>query len=263
MPELDGQLAIVTRAASELAQILAEMLGRAGARLALVGSSREPAQPAVRKLMAKGVEAEAYECDSSEHSVHACLNTVASMQGEPSILVTCPHRPTVRPSTLISEAEFRETVNGNLVETFLWCQAAGKRMLEAGSGVIVNVTGLSGMGGWPGWLADSAAFGGVHNLTHTLATEWTRLGVRVNCLVPGVTKEMVSDLLKTPEAPDRDAVLRRIPAGRLATHDDLGKALIYLVRPEASFISGEILRVDGAWDVWGRYYAVDPHAAKR
>ena len=104
--------------------------------------------------------------------------------------------------------------------------------------------------------------GGVHNLTHTLATEWTRLGVRVNCLVPGVTREMVPDLLKTPEAPDRDAVLRRIPAGRLATDGELGKALIYLVRPEASFISGEILRVDGAWDVWGRYYAVDPHVVE-
>ena len=262
MPELGGQLAIVTRASSYLAPPLAEALARSGARLALVDGDLESAGALAAEMRGMGAEAAAYACDVSAVQVASVLEAIVAAQGRPEILVNCPGRLDVGPSADTSETEFRATLEGCLVHAFLWCQAVGKRMLEARSGVIVNVSGLPGMGGWPGWIAASAALGGLHNLTHTLATEWSRYGVRINCLVPGVTEPMVDLLLQTPEAPDRATVLKRIPLGRLATGEDLGKALVYLVRPAAAYISGEILRVDGAWDVWGRYYAVDPHAGK-
>jgi NAD(P)-dependent dehydrogenase (short-subunit alcohol dehydrogenase family) len=262
MAELDGQLALVTRAAGPLAEGLAEALARAGARLALADPDAAVAEVLAARLRERGREALAYGCPFTAAGIERALDEVAAAAGLPTVLVTCPAPPVVRPSADLGADEFAGTIELNLVQTFLWCQAAGRRMVAAGHGVIVNVTGLSGMGGWPGWLADSAAFGGVHNLTHTLATEWSRYGVRTNCLVPGVTEDLLPYLLQTPEAPDRETVLKRIPAGRLAQPDDLGKALIYLVRPAASFISGEILRVDGAWDVWGRYYAVDPGARR-
>ncbi len=266
------------------ARPLGAWLGRAGARLAVVGRELTPASTLSAALAGAGCEASAYAAGLSAAAVRAALDRIHAQQGRPHLLVTCPGPPAVAPSAELPEAEFRRALEETTLHAFLWCQAVGGDMVAAshasqeegsmrdgpadGSAhngahrCIINVTGLSGLGGWPGWLADSVALGGVHNLTHTLAAEWSRYGLRVNCLVPGVTEEMVPYLLKTPEAADREAVLRRIPAGRLATADDLGKALIYLVRPSASFISGEMLRVDGAWDVWGRYYAVDP-AARR
>jgi len=262
MAELDGQLALVTRAGSPLAEGLAEALARAGARLALVDAEAAAAAGPAARLRERGHAAQGYGCPSTAAGIEHCLDEVVAAAGLPAVLVTCPAPPVVRPSADLGADDFSATIEANLVQTFLWCQAVGRRMVAAGRGAIVNVTGLSGMGGWPGWLADSAAFGGVHNLTHTLATEWSRHGVRTNCLVPGITEDLLPHLLQTPEAPDRATVLKRIPAGRLAQPDDLGKALIYLVRPAASFISGEILRVDGAWDVWGRYYAVDPGARR-
>jgi NAD(P)-dependent dehydrogenase (short-subunit alcohol dehydrogenase family) len=260
MPELDGQLAIVTQVSSYLARPLVEALGRSGARLALVDGNLESAERLRAGLEATGVEAACYVCGISAEQVADTLDAIALAQGRPEILVNCPTPFAVRPSGDTSEGEFRATLDGCLVHAFLWCQAAGRAMLAAGSGVIVNVSGLPGMGGWPGWVAASAALGGLHNLTHTLASEWSRHGVRANCLVPGITAPMVDLLMQAPEAPDRAAVLERIPLGRLASDEDLGKALIYLLRPATSYISGEILRVDGAWDAWGRYYAVDPHA---
>jgi NAD(P)-dependent dehydrogenase (short-subunit alcohol dehydrogenase family) len=262
MPELDGQLAIVTQASSHLARPLAGALAQGGARLALVDHDLETAAALAVQMRGVGAEATAYACGVSAQQVASALEAIVAGQGRPEILVNCPAPLAVSPSAETSEAEFRAALDGCLVHAFLWCRAAGRVMLAAGSGVIVNVSGLPGMGGWPGWIAASAALGGLHNLTHTLASEWSRYGVRTNCLVPGVTEPMVELLLQTPEAPDRATVLERIPLGRLATGEDLGKALIYLVRPAASYISGEILRVDGAWDVWGRYYAVDPHASK-
>ena len=262
MPELDGQLAVVTQASSHLARPLAEALARAGARLALVDPRHGAVEELARDLSSLTAQASAYDGGVSSAEVSAVMKTIVAMQGQPEILVNCPGSLAVSRSIETNETEMRGALEACLVQPFLWCQAVGRLMLDAGSGVIVNVSGLPGMGGWPGWLAASAALGGLHNLTHTLASEWSRHGVRVNCLVPGVTEPMVDLLLRTPEAPDRQAVIERIPLRRLASDNDLGKALIYLVRPSAGYISGEILRVDGAWDVWGRYYAVDPHTGK-
>ena len=258
MPELENQLAILCQASSRLAEPLALALHVEGANLAIVDANLELAMELVSLLEKKGKSSKAYQADTSAESVISTLRAIQVSQGRPDILVTCPADLIVSPSVDLSEADFRWILERNLLHSFLWCQAVGRTMLATGSGVLVNVTGLSGMGGWPGWLAESAAFAGVHNLTHTLATEWTRFGVRTNCLVPGITEDQIDALLKTPEVPNREKVIERIPLKRLASPDDLGKALIYLVRPAASFISGEILRVDGGWDVWGRYYAVDP-----
>jgi len=262
MAELDGMLAVVAGASRPHASACARALSRAGARLALVDTG-ETTIAGLAGSSHQNDGGDAYSAELSAASVGAVLERIEERQGAVDILVTCAAAPSVAPSVELSDEDFRGALVSNALHAFLWCQAAGRKMVAAGRGVMVNVTGLSGMGGWPGWLSQSASLGAIHNLTHTLATEWTRHGVRVNCLVPGIAELDLSDLLKTPEAPDRETVLRRIPRGRFATDDDLGAALIYLVRPEASFISGEILRVDGAWDVWGRYYAVDPAAAKK
>ncbi len=259
---LAGSLAVVAGAGAEMALPLARALAQAGARLALVDSSQSAAEKAAANLFEDGIDAAPYEAGTTADDVSRALAAIVAAQGRPHILVTCPAPAQIEPSASFSEAAFRSAFEGGAIHAFLWCQAVGRLMLEAGSGVIVNVSGLSAMGGWPGWVGQSVALAGVHNLTHTLATEWTRHGVRVNCLAPGIAERDAARLMETPEAPDMQAVLARIPMGRLVSDEDLGAALLYLVRPGASFISGEILRVDGAWDVWGRYYAVDPSARR-
>lgn len=262
MGYLDGKLAVVAGAASEFALPLARTLASAGARLALVAGDQHTALWASERLREEGIDAHDYVAGTTASEVNQTLAVIVAQLGRPNVLVTCPAAAWIEPADSFPEDAFRAAFEDSTLHAFLWCQAIGRLMLEAGTGVIVNVSGLSGMGGWSGWVGQSVVLAGVHNLTHTLATEWSRFGVRVNCLVPGITAEIADRLMQTPEAPDIATVLERIPLGRLMNDDDLGSALLYFVRPGASFISGEILRVDGAWDVWGRYYAVDPSARR-
>lgn len=259
---LAGSLAVVADAGCDFALPLARALAQAGARLAFVGRNERAASEAATSLLEDGIDAAPYAAGTTTDDVGRVVAAIVTAQGRPDILLTCPTSAQIQPSASFAESALRSAFEGSAVHAFLWCQAVGGLMLDAGAGVIVNVSGLSGMGGWPGWIGQSVALAGVHNLTHTLAAEWTRFGVRVNCLVPGIGKKDAARLLETPEASDMQEVLARIPLGRLVRDEDLGAALLYLVRPGASFISGEILRVDGAWDAWGRYYAVDP-AARR
>jgi NAD(P)-dependent dehydrogenase (short-subunit alcohol dehydrogenase family) len=245
-----SKLAILTNASSELAKPLATALAASGMRLALVDMNLDAAQLIASRLKTEGIDATAYSAASSSESVQAALDAI----GRPNVLITCPPTPPLLPSTDLSEADLRAYLDSSLFHAFLWNQAAGKAMLEAGSGVIVNVTGLSGMGGWPGWLASSVAWGGIHNLTHTLAVEWGKRGVRVNCLVPGVTESTMQQIYESPRAADETRILWRIPQGKTAPLEAFGQALLYLIN--GTFLNGEILRVDGGWDIWGQFSAV-------
>ncbi len=128
-------------------------------------------------------------------------------------------------------------------------------MRERGTGVIVHLTGLSGLGGWRGWLAGATAFSGIHGLVKTFALELAPHGVRVNALVPGVTAAQGA-VVADASGQSIDAVRARIPLGSWMSEQDLGNALIYLVHPSSSYVTGEILAVDGGWDMWGRLHAV-------
>jgi NAD(P)-dependent dehydrogenase (short-subunit alcohol dehydrogenase family) len=256
MSILDGKLAIVTQASSELVYAFATELGHAGARLIIADADGAIAEQVAATLKAQGLMAVSCQVGLSTREIRAALDDISVPYGQPAILVNLPFvgKGPV-PSAVVDEADFRHLVEANLIHMFLWCQAVGRLMLESGTGgVIANVTTLSAMGGWPGWLAQSAALGGVHNLTHTLAAEWSNRGIRVNGLVYGVTELMMQQIEQTLPG----TVLKRIPLGRVVTAEDVARALLYLIHPAASYVSGEILRVDGGWDSWGRLYAVAP-----
>jgi NAD(P)-dependent dehydrogenase (short-subunit alcohol dehydrogenase family) len=255
MGVLDGQVAVLTASESEFDAPIVAMLAREGARLAVVVRPGADTRPLIAALP-PGAIANFYEAGSDSDDVMYAVKAIDGSLGTPGILVTLPVRPIVAPSAELSEADFRSVLDNTLVHAFLWSQSVGRLMRASKRGVIVHVTGLSGLGGWPGWLAEGAAYAGIHNLTHTLAVEWAKDGVRVNCLVPGVTDEALSAIVASPRAPTAEAVEERIPAERIATPKDIADALLYLVHPKSSFVSGEILKVDGGWDSWGRFYAV-------
>lgn len=136
-----------------------------------------------------------------------------------------------------------------------WTAAAATSMSARGQGVIVHVTGLSGLGGWPGWQAAGAAFAAIHNLVRSHAVALAPRGIRINALVPGVSAELAATIAAAQEL-SLATVRARIPAGSFMTAEALGNALIYLAHDSASYVTGEILTVDGGWDVWGRLHTV-------
>jgi 3-oxoacyl-[acyl-carrier protein] reductase len=251
-----AKLAILTRTDSEFAPSIARTLIEHGFQLALVDGHSTPAQGLIETLPALSDRVFVYQCAVAEKPISETVKHIIKQQGIPQILITCPSIPTTAPTVELTEEQFRAELENRLIHAFLWSKIVGQHMLQAGQGVIVHITGLSGMGGWRGWAAQSAAFGGIHNLIHTLAAEWAQSGVRVNGLVPGITQVTAQHILATSPDHTQQEIIRRIPMERLATHEDICRALLYLISPSSSYVSGEILRVDGGWDIWGRLYAV-------
>jgi NAD(P)-dependent dehydrogenase (short-subunit alcohol dehydrogenase family) len=176
--------------------------------------------------------------------------TLAEANGsaEVDILVTCPSPATQVPGGTLHE------VMADVARVERWTADAGRAMQSRGGGAIVHVTGLSGLGGWPGWEASGAAFAAIHSLVGSFAVRLAGAGVRVNALVPGVSAELGATIAAAEKMP-LETVRARIPSGRFLDAEALGHALLYLVHDSASYVTGEILAVDGGWDIWGRLHA--------
>lgn len=185
---------------------------------------------------------------SNEEAVDTAFARIASRHGLPDIVVNAAG-VTYRGPTEEATAESWDTVQAtNLRGTFLCCRAAGRHMLERGSGSIVNVSSQLAIAPPGGRAAYVASKQGVIGLTRTLAVEWAPRGVRVNAVAPGITRTpMIAPIEGDPEA--SAAWIAKVPIGRFAEPDEIAAAILFLASPAASYIVGHVLVVDGGYSV--------------
>jgi NAD(P)-dependent dehydrogenase (short-subunit alcohol dehydrogenase family) len=151
------------------------------------------------------------------------------------------------PAESLSLEAWDESIAVMLSGVFYCSQAAGRHMLEQGSGVIVNVASVGGMKHIEGRVAYSVPKAGVIMLTQALGVEWAKRGVRVVGIAPGVVMtEMVQKGIDEGTA-RLDAYIRRTPLRRLGTIEEIAEAVFFLASDEAAYIVGEVMRVDGGW----------------
>jgi NAD(P)-dependent dehydrogenase (short-subunit alcohol dehydrogenase family) len=148
----------------------------------------------------------------------------------------------------MAEDDWARTLDVNLTGVWRGMRAAIPRMLAQGGGSIVNLSSVQGHVGFVGWAADAAAKGGVDALTRQAAVEYAAGGIRVNAVVPGtIATEMNEKIMR--ESADGDAVLAgwlaMHPIGRIGQPAEVAAAIVFLASDDASFITGESLRVDG------------------
>jgi NAD(P)-dependent dehydrogenase (short-subunit alcohol dehydrogenase family) len=228
---LDGKVALVTGASRGIGHDVALALAEAGANV--VAGVREPAAAA---------SVDAVELDLRDvASIRRALDEV-----KPDILVNNAGLGTNHDALDVTEAEWDELLEVNLRGLFFACQAAGRHMVERGSGRIVNMSSQAGHVGIRRHAAYCASKGGVELLTKVLALEWGQHGVTVNAVAP--------TFVWTPGTADRLAqpafladVLTRIPNGRVATTAEVAAAVIFLASDAAAMVNGTSLLVDGGW----------------
>ena len=244
---LNGRVALVTGASAGLGAAIAVALAEAGAEVAAHGNSRTP-DATCERIERAGQRAFAVRGDLAERGTP--LELVAQTLekfGRLDILVN--NAGTIRraPAVDYTEEDWSAVIEVNLSSVFRISQAAGRHMIERGSGgKIVNVASLLSFQGGVTVPAYAASKGGVAQLTKALANEWAKHGVNVNAIAPGYMRTDNTAALQSDETRNRQ-ILERIPAGRWGEPEDLAGAAVFLSSPASDYVNGHVLVVDGGW----------------
>ena len=242
------RVALVTGAAMGIGLACAEAIAKAGYMTVLV-DIKEPSEQA-RKLVEEGF-AVAYRCDVSDTlAVKEMIEWVVGKYGRLDAAhnnagIQTPQRPMAE----ITDEEFDRTVAVDLKGVWNCMRYEIIQMLKQGSGAIVNTSSQGGVTGFPGQAAYIACKHAIIGLTRTAAIDYAAKGIRINAVCPGVIRTpMAEDLIhRNPEL--ETELVRDIPAGRLGKPEEIANAVLWLCSPQASFVDGHALLVDGAFSI--------------
>ncbi|MEP9376305.1 3-oxoacyl-ACP reductase family protein [Aquabacter sp. CN5-332] len=248
MGRLDGLRALITGGGRGIGAATARRFAREGAWVAIMGKG-EASLAGSRALAAdEGLELETFVGDvTREDDVKRVIDQVVEHFGGLDILVNNAGASHSKPFEEKTRADVLETLETNFVSVFLCCQKAAPHLLASGHGAIVNITSVRALEqcGREGVMDYSAAKAGVVSLTKTLAKQLAPK-VRVNAVAPGHTN---TDILRGLPQEVRDRMLAGTYLQRFAEPDDIAAAALYLASPEASFVTGQQIVVDGGFSL--------------
>ncbi|MEQ5777220.1 D-threitol dehydrogenase [Thalassospira sp. NFXS8] len=243
---LAGKTAIVTGAASGIGAAIAEAYAAQGARVALLDMNVEAA---TKKAEALGNGAMAFACNVTDAtSINDAVNAVNDSFGSIDILVNSAGIVDLAPAEELSQTAWQRTLDVNLTGSFLIAQAVGNIMIKAGrGGRIINLASQAGSVAIDGHVAYCASKFAIVGVTKTLALEWGKHGITVNCISPTVVLTELGR--KAWDGPKGDAMKAQIPSGRFAEPEEIAASAVFLASDGAAMINGADLLVDGGYTV--------------
>ena len=244
---LDGKVALVTGASSGLGQAMALALAEAGAEVIAHARSEGGADETCSQIESRGRNSFAVAGDMADKSVpKKLIEDVIDKFGRIDILINNAGMIRRTPAVDFSEDDWTQVLEVNLSSVFRLSQAAGRRMIEQGSGKIINIASLLSFQGGITVPAYTASKSGVAGLTKALANEWAKHDVNVNAIAPGYMATNNTTALRADETRNRQ-ILERIPAARWGNAEDLAGAAVFLSSSASDYLHGHLLVVDGGW----------------
>ena len=241
---LDNKIALVTGGTRGIGRAISIALASEGAHIAFsdiqIDQAAEETKEAIRS---KGVKAMALQANVSDfQAAQRVVDDVIKEYGRIDILVN--NAGVTRDNLLMkmSEEDWDLVINTNLKGTFNYCRAISRQMIGQRQGKIINITSVIGLIGNPGQVNYAASKAGVIGLTKTLAKELASRNIQVNAVAPGFVETGMTEKLN---AQQREALLVNIPMKRTAKPEEIANVVVFLVSPAASYITGQVLCVDG------------------
>ncbi len=245
--ELTGRTAVVIGGTSGIGRAIAHGFAEAGANVVCTSRRIEQVEAAAAEIEQLGAKTLRVASDVSDRSsLDQLLGETAAVFGKVDILVNSAGRTKREPTLNLDEETWNGILETNLTGTLRACQVFGRHMIQNGYGRIINIASLSTFVSLFEVAAYSASKAAVASLTKSLAIEWAKSGVNVNAIAPGVFRTALNQKLLDESERGRE-FLTRTPMGRFGNVEELAGAAIFLASEAASFVTGEVLVVDGGF----------------
>ena len=237
---------VVTGGGSGIGRCTAHELAALGAHVVLVGRNAEKLQATTTEIQADGGDASFHVCDiRNEASVQAMVASIVAARGQIDGLVNNAGGQYITPLEKISAKGWQAVIDTNLTGGFLVARECYLQSMQAHGGAVVNIV-ADIWGSMPGMGHSGAARAGMVSFTETAAVEWAKSGVRVNAVAPGYIASSGMDHYPPEAGPMLREMAQTVPLGRFGTEAETAAGIVFLLSPAASFISGTVLRIDGA-----------------
>jgi 3-oxoacyl-[acyl-carrier protein] reductase len=240
MFDLSGKTALVTGATGGIGGAVARMLHKQGATVALSGTRREVLDQLAGEL---GSRVHVLPCSLADAAdVEKLVPSAEEAMQKLDILVANAGVTKDNLFVQLRDEDWDQVIAINLTATFRLMRAATKTMMRRRFGRLIGITSVVGVTGNPGQSNYTAAKAGMIGMMKSIGQEYAKRGVTANCVAPGFIATPMTDKLNDKQ---REAILARVPAGRLGTPDDVAAAVVYIASDEAAYMTGQTLHVNG------------------
>ncbi|HEU4827170.1 MAG TPA: 3-oxoacyl-[acyl-carrier-protein] reductase [Dongiaceae bacterium] len=240
MFDLTGKSALVTGASGGIGGEIARALHARGATVGLSGTRTEPLEKLKGEL---GERAHVLPCDLGDPAaIEALLKSAEGVLGGIDILVNNAGLTRDNLALRMKDEDWQKVIDVNLTAGFRLARGAMRGMMKKRWGRIVGITSIVGVTGNPGQANYAAAKAGMIGMSKSLAQEVASRGITVNCVAPGFIETQMTDALN---AEQRARIMATIPAGRLGQSAEIAAAVVYLASPEAAYVTGQTIHVNG------------------
>ena len=240
MFDLTGKCALVTGASGGIGGAIATALHGAGATVGLSGTRTAPLEELATAL---GDRAHVLPCNLGDaEAVNALPTQAIEAMGGLDILVNNAGITRDNLFMRMSEEDWAQVLEVNLTSTMRLCKGVVRPMMKARWGRIINISSIVGSTGNPGQANYAAAKAGMVGMSKSIAYEVASRGITVNCVAPGFIATAMTDKLNDDQ---KSGILNQIPAGRMGEADEIAAAVLYLASPEAGYVTGATLHVNG------------------